>query len=395
MSGGIKVQKDDVRVDAENGGEFTETYEIRNAGPYYVQLLNCDASETVVADGKVEFRNPYGYLSGDIWYYLPFFGFLSLLYIGLGLYWAFLSIKHRKLLLMVQNWIAAVIGLGLLECVTWYLELEYANASGSRNWAAVEVAIASSVLKRTVSRLLVVVVSMGYGVVKYDLGRSTFYKVAAIGIAYFACSLIESSVEIFAKEGDTSEFTSFLATMITFPLALIDTIFYWWIFLSLMRTIQQLTMRQASVKLLLYRRFFYVLIGAAIVTVLVILFQLVQALQALMSSKSVPDSHWQTEWLYDAIWHLLYYSVLVSIAVLWRPTINNTRYAYTESEDAEIMLEEVTTEPEIVVDGITQRTKGDAATPGSNPGAIDDLTLPSFSIEDDDDDFLDEPSKLD
>ena len=96
-----------------------------------------------------------------------FFGFLSLLYIGLGLYWAFLSIKHRKLLLMVQNWIAAVIGLGLLECVTWYLELEYANASGSRNWAAVEVAIASSVLKRTVSRLLVVVVSMGYGVVKY------------------------------------------------------------------------------------------------------------------------------------------------------------------------------------------------------------------------------------
>ena len=94
-----------------------------------------------------------------------------------------------------------------------------------------------------------------------------------------------------------------------------------------------------------------------------------------MSSKSVPDSHWQTEWLYDAIWHLLYYSVLVSIAVLWRPTINNTRYAYTESEDAEIMLEEVTTEPEIVVDGITQRTKGDAATPGSNPGAIDDLCV--------------------
>ena len=35
---------------------------------------------------------------------------------------------------------------------------------------------------------------------RYDLGRSTFYKVAAIGIAYFACSLIESSVEIFAKE---------------------------------------------------------------------------------------------------------------------------------------------------------------------------------------------------
>jgi len=61
-------------------------------------------------------------------------------------------------------------------------------------------------------------------------------------------------------------------------------------------------------------------------------------------------SLWMSEWMITACWHGLYFVVLTMIAILWRPTENNTRYAYTESEDAEIMLEEV--HP---VEGITQR----------------------------------------
>ena len=36
--------------------------------------------------------------------------------------------------------------------------------------------------------------------------------------------------------------------------------------------------------------------------------------------------------MWTAFWHLLYLAVLLVIAVLWRPTDNNTRYAYSEME---------------------------------------------------------------
>ena len=46
---------------------------------------------------------------------------------------------------------------------------------------------------------------------------------------------------------------------------------------------------------------------------------------------------WSTWWIFQAFWHLLYFSILLAIAFLWRPTTNNTRYAYKESEDIEML----------------------------------------------------------
>jgi len=53
------------------------------------------------------------------------------------------------------------------------------------------------------------------------------------------------------------------------------------------------------------------------------------------------DSSWRFAWLWSGIWHLLYLAILISIAVLWRPTDNNTRYAYSEvaPEPDEFMLQ--------------------------------------------------------
>lgn len=39
---------------------------------------------------------------------------------------------------------------------------------------------------------------------------------------------------------------------------------------------------------------------------------------------------WEATWWWDATWQLLYFGVLVGIAIIWRPTANNTRYAYQE-----------------------------------------------------------------
>ncbi|XP_013414567.1 transmembrane protein 87A-like [Lingula anatina] len=43
---------------------------------------------------------------------------------------------------------------------------------------------------------------------------------------------------------------------------------------------------------------------------------------------------WAELWLDDAYWHLLFSVILMVIMVLWRPTINNQRYAFSPLLDA-------------------------------------------------------------
>merc|ERR1712137_1466878 len=146
--------------------------------------------------------------------------------------------------------------------------------------------------------------------------------------------------------GGDNEFLSFIATIIIFPAALLDTIFYWWIFLSLMRTINQLKLRKQDVKLKMYTNFFVV---CGVLTTLVIVYQ------TLLVITEEEDAMWSTWWIFQAFWHLLYFSILLAIAYLWRPTTNNTRYAYKESEDIEIPL--------VPVEGSTTVRKGKSTGP--------------------------------
>ena len=97
-------------------------------------------------------------------------------------------------------------------------------------------------------------------------------QVFLLGGVYFVVSLIQQLVLTALREGNT-QILDFIASIIIFPAAFLDTIFYWWIFLSLIRTINQLKLRKQPVKLKMYERFFVVLAISGIFTGLVILYQ--------------------------------------------------------------------------------------------------------------------------
>ena len=97
-------------------------------------------------------------------------------------------------------------------------------------------------------------------------------KVYFLGGLYFIISLIQQLILTYLREGDNEFLESFLATVILFPAAL-DTVFYWWIFLSLMGTINQLKLRNQEDKLRMYTNFFIVLAIGGVLTTLVIVYQ--------------------------------------------------------------------------------------------------------------------------
>ncbi len=132
---------------------------------------------------------------------------------------------------------------------------------------------------------------------------------------------------IHAREGNTS-FGDLLVVVI---LAVLDTAFLWWIFLSLIRLLQQLTLRRQVLKLQLYKRVLAVLGVGAALSVFVVVTQLIVVSVAGGNDRV----NWRTWWLWSAFWSVLYWAILVTISFLFRPRSNNMRYGHAEIYDTE------------------------------------------------------------
>lgn len=94
------------------------------------------------------------------------------------------------------------------------------------------------------------------------------------------------------------------------------------------------------VKLSLYRHFTNTLIFSVIASVIFMLY----SIKAHRLAECLTD--WKELWVDEAFWHVLFSILLLVIMVLWRPTNNNQRYAFTplldnaedEDDDGEFFL---------------------------------------------------------
>ena len=107
-----------------------------------------------------------------------------------------------------------------------------------------------SCLKRTVSRMLVIIVALGYGIVKPRLGPLK-QKVLGMGILYFAIATTEALLRLntFNDESNNKVLISRI------PLAIIDATIYYWIFTGLVATTRALRLKKNILKLNVYRHF--------------------------------------------------------------------------------------------------------------------------------------------
>ena len=116
------------------------------------------------------------------------------------------------------------------------------------------------VMKRALSRVVVLMVSMGYGVVRPSLGDD-MKKIMYMGCSYFVLSLVYTltiSMPSNARFVGDPEFENMLA-LVVLLLAAVDTTFYMWIIKSLKSIISNLETRKQIEKCALYKNFRIVL----------------------------------------------------------------------------------------------------------------------------------------
>ena len=141
----------------------------------------------IVMSGKTVWKNPDGYLPGRMAPLKKFYVFMTLAYVCLSIIWFFQYVRFWDDVLQLQHCITAVIALGLFEMILWYFEYVNFNNTGMRPIVLTTWVVTVGAIRKSISRLLILSVSMGYGVVRPTLGGLTS-KVLLLGITYFLAS---------------------------------------------------------------------------------------------------------------------------------------------------------------------------------------------------------------
>ncbi|KAA3489229.1 transmembrane protein 87A-like [Gossypium australe] len=297
-----------------------KSIQITKTGMYNLYFIHCDLNlKDLTVEGKTVWKNPTGYLPGRMAPLMNFYGLMSLAFVILGIFWFLQYARFWREVLPLQNCITLVITLGMLEMALWYFDYAEFNESGTRPVGITMWAVTFDTIKRTIARIIILMVSMGYGVVRPTLGGLTS-KVTMLGATFFLASEI---LELVENVGAVSDLSGKARLFLVLPVAILDAFFILWIFTSLSSTLNKLQTRRMVAKLDIYRKFTNALAVAVIVSVGWICYEIY------FKANDVYNEQWQNAWIIPAFWQILSFSLLCVICVLWAPSQNSTRYAYS------------------------------------------------------------------
>eukprot|EP00439_Symbiodinium_sp_Y106_P062853 s1633_g9.t1 len=299
---------------------------VNSTGVYILVFSNCGDFYHGEVSGSVIAKNSYGFLPGNEYYKMPFYGWLSIAYCTLASVWMCLSLRYWRELFHIQYCIAAVILLGLVEAfLQWRFFMDW-NESGLRGRFLFVLAILATVVKSIFSYMLVLVASLGWGVTRPYLDQPTILKVQGLSFLYIVLDFVRESALSFRNSHSLSIAFVMLCLL---PVALLNGIIFYWIFTALSSLIEILAERKQVEKLILFQRLWKILVAALSLASLSLLYQLFDL------SRSI-SQRWHYQWFFaDGVSHILFCMVLAAIMFLWAPHTNSQRYAYKQVDDQE------------------------------------------------------------
>ncbi|KAJ3119477.1 hypothetical protein HK098_005402 [Nowakowskiella sp. JEL0407] len=312
-NGVVKLSKgDDLGVDKI-------TYMVNKTGWYCALLFPVNGVDGSSFTAVLEYVNPIGLIRGTDYPFLPLNGFLSLTYLLIGITWLVKSFMYWKDLLPLQNYCTGVIFFLMLEMAFNYGYFEDYNKTGVYSNALLVITVLLNAGRNSISFFMLLIVSLGFGVVKPTLGP-TMKNCLTLTYVHFAAGVLYT-----AGSRVVEDLTGLAILVFILPLSSTVTIFYLWILSGLKETIEKLELRRQIVKLDMYKRLRLLLLFSVFIMGLFLVLNVI----SMMSESDIQwiPHVWRWRWLLlDGWMHLLYLFVASSILFIWRPTENNQRY---------------------------------------------------------------------
>lgn len=251
---------------------------------------------------------------------------MTIVYAVMAIFWAFLYVQNRHDILAVQNYITAIILFLIIEQLMTWGFYDYSNNHGNNALSKVLMIIVAilNAGRNSFSFFLLLIVCMGYGVVKHTLGKTMWY-VRALAAVHFVFGVIYAIASLTITPDNAGP----LVLLVILPLAGSLTAFYVWTLNSLNYTMKDLLERKQSVKAMMYRKLWYIILGS-----IVVIFAFFFLNSFSFAGRSNPDfvpNNWKTRWfILDGWLNIVYLADIASIAYIWRPTANNRRFAMSD-----------------------------------------------------------------
>jgi hypothetical protein len=302
--------------------------QLQKTDRYVVVFSNCnEGGREIIVSGNAIWKSQHGYLPGELFEYMYFYDALWICYIILFVWFFLLMKKNSESRIPIEKWILMTIILGTAELTIRTIDYHVWNAAGVRENFLSYLGILMGNMKHGISRCLIVMVSLGWGVVRDSLG-STMPKIVILGSIYVGIAaardlMIDFAVEDMQTLAYNKEVELFdVATILTFCVAAVDVIFIMWILDALNGTMQYLQNMSQTRKLERYLKLRTLFLFSILFATIWAVFSLVDTYD---EDGIVREEH---EWTVEAATEVNYFFVLVGVAWLWRPNPAAKEYAY-------------------------------------------------------------------
>lgn len=323
-------------------------YVVNRTGWIDAHLYICSSSQSAHGQvppfqGKLTVQNPYGYLPAVLYGLLPFSAFVTAGYAILVVAFTCLYIRHRKQVLPLQLGILLTLVLGTIATGCWLYALYIINLNGEPIccpypfWYLVSIILDG--VMRTFARVVLLLVTIGYGTVRDRLTKTEIVAIMLLSCLYGGSTIADRVYRGTGNEVDIKP------TYWSFVELVCNLIFVMWIYVSLENITKDLQTQKQTAKLKMYQS-----LSCALAT-FIFFFTL---LTIVVISSRVGVFQWpiEWEWVQLVVWPVLNVTVSATLSFIWRPTHSSSQYAYSvqlpqNEEDIEQVEEDDDEEIEI------------------------------------------------
>lgn len=302
--------------------------EENESGNYVVLFANCnEMGREIYVTGDSVWKSKHGYLPGELYGFMYFYTFITLVYFGLLVWYGICMYVNEEHRIEIEKWIFLAIVLGLVEMIFRTADYFVWNADGYRSTFIIWIGVLAGVLKQGISRCLIVMVSLGWGVVRDSLG-SAMRLIVVLGTAYICVSAVRDLMIVYAIEDmnkisyNEQQHLFNAVKALTLAVSVIDVIFIMWILDALNNTMLYLENMNQTRKLERYLKLRCLFLFSLLFATVWAVFTIVDTINV---EGIVAEEH---AWAIDAATEVNYLFVLIGVALLWQPNPNAREYAY-------------------------------------------------------------------
>jgi hypothetical protein len=286
----------------------------------------------VALNGRVSVKSPYGYLPGDEYYKKPFYGWLAVAYVLLTVVWGSLMVRWYREVLRVHKFVFGVLCIGLVQMLTMWYTLSSINDTGDTFHSMTCAGSLLSVAKLSISYMVLVAVSSGWGVTQEDLDGAVQMKLHLVSLVFVPVHYFAHSILKFKHSQRFAEPFMYgsLAALVT-----ANAVIFLWIVYCLFDTSEILKQRNLQGPLELFNKQFKILA----LTGVLCLGPLISQVMDIQQREQL--SSWKEQWLYqDGASGIIFLIAMVMVMLIWAPNEHSSEYSFSSVATEEGSKEE-------------------------------------------------------